>query len=82
MKKTKIPIYLIALSAVLFFVDLVTGFFGKFINTFFPCSDPLGASAPCYVNYDVQFGFVLGGIFILSLLTIIITKIIGHKSQF
>lgn len=84
--KIKIPLFLILLSASLILIDARTdGFFGNFVNIFFPCSyspsPNIVESAPCSLKYDILFACLLAGVIIFSFLYIIVVSILQFKKM-
>lgn len=81
-KATLLPLVLIVFSVIVFVVDLFSsGIFGRFINLFIPCVVTSGNSAPCYLIYDLELFYAMIGIFLLSLLSLIIISIINVRNK-
>jgi hypothetical protein len=65
----------IIVCAIVFQLESIKLYFGLFINHFFPCTDCLGCSFPCYGNYDIYMmilafaiGVILTGILIFKVI--------------
>lgn len=71
----------IVVCATVFYIDGAGLYFGKFINLFFPCTDCLGCSLPCYANYDVYAAILVFavGIFLAGVLVFRVIKFFRNK---
>lgn len=71
MNKTKIPIGIALLAAIIYFLELKSIIsIGKLINHYFPCKQEPLNSLPCYGIYDIYFMVLLGFVFVVTLMVI------------
>ena len=82
MNQTKWPVVSIGISIILFnLINRAILSPGRFINHFFPCEQNPRNSFPCYGIYDVIAMFICAGIFILSVILLIVIIIKSTKNR-
>lgn len=55
-----VTVAVIVACAVIFYLSSTTGFFGKFMNRFFPCTQNPATSFPCYMGFDIALMIIAG----------------------
>lgn len=60
LKNPYVAVAVVITCAVIFYLSNTTGFFGKFINRFFPCTQNPATSFPCYMGFDVALMIIAG----------------------
>jgi len=78
-KKIKTPLSISIVSAIIFYFSKTELIIGKFINLFFSCEQPPQNSMPCFGIWDIYTMVLMTGIFLFSLLWIIIVFVKKHE---
>lgn len=81
-KKSKLRWYVsgVLIVALIILIELFTTFIGPVVENFFPCEDPTGNSAPCYLKYDIIGFNILFSLLVLLIIKTIIDVIKSKKT--
>lgn len=83
LNRIKIPGILMVVSVIIVIVDFLASAynlsFGNLVNYFYPCKQYPLSPFYCYVAYDFCLVIVMAGVFIISLLAVLIISFLHYK---
>ena len=86
--RIKIPAILMVSTLIIAALDLLASWyglltFGRIVNKFYPCTSDFFPAAPpyCSIGYDLLLFYILAGIFILSLITMLVKIVLFLRNN-